>query len=422
MDLIGIGKRVQIYVDEDDSLDGKSLYLAILEKLHAEGAAGATVTRGIAGFGAHSQVHTARFADLASSLPLLITWVDAPDRVERLLPALSAMVAEGLITVETVAVAKYAHRELSAQRLDTTVDKLMTRAVTVVRPTTPLGEIVDRMTEQRLRAVPVVDERDVVVGIITNGDLVERGGLVARLELLAALDGAAPAAGLADAPARTAADIMTRDPVTIGPDAPSQQAVELMLQRGLKRLLVVDVEGRLLGILSRVDVLRVLGQAFPAPDGEPPLPRGPASVVGDAMSRYVPVVREQARLAEVVDAVLSTRLHCAVVMDAEGNVRGTVTDANVLRRLDPRQRTGLLGMLMGRDRALLTEAGHTVAKDLMTQPAPTVTATTPLVDAARRMVEEAQKLLVVVDPAGKLLGLLDRAQLLAAARPPSPLA
>src|SRR5204862_5653323 len=91
MNIVGIGKRVQIYIDEADRTDHESLYLAILQRLRAEGAAGASVVRGIAGFGAHSQIHSAHLVDILSPLPLVITWIDAPERVERLLPAICEM-------------------------------------------------------------------------------------------------------------------------------------------------------------------------------------------------------------------------------------------------------------------------------------------------------------------------------------------
>lgn len=111
MTLDGEGKRVQVFIDENDHVKGQSLYLVILETLRNGGAAGATVTRGIAGFGAHSRIHTARLADIFQSLPLVITWVDAADIVERLLPTITDLVQEGLITVEDVHILKYSHRD-----------------------------------------------------------------------------------------------------------------------------------------------------------------------------------------------------------------------------------------------------------------------------------------------------------------------
>ena len=62
--------------------------------------------------GAHNQIHTATLVDVASPLPVIVEWIDTPERVDRLLARFCDMVAEGLVTVETVQVAKFAHRVL----------------------------------------------------------------------------------------------------------------------------------------------------------------------------------------------------------------------------------------------------------------------------------------------------------------------
>ena len=70
------------------------------------------MTRGIAGFGVPGHIRTARFVDIVSPLPLVITWIDDPDRVERLLPTISELVPRRLITVEEVGIAKSSHPQL----------------------------------------------------------------------------------------------------------------------------------------------------------------------------------------------------------------------------------------------------------------------------------------------------------------------
>ena len=104
-------KLVRIYIGESDLWHGRPLYLALIEKLRREGASGASVFRGIAGFGAHSRIHTATVLRLSEDLPILVEWVDTGEQVERLLPEISAMVAEGLITAEDVDVLFYQHRD-----------------------------------------------------------------------------------------------------------------------------------------------------------------------------------------------------------------------------------------------------------------------------------------------------------------------
>src|SRR5579884_1287515 len=102
MDVIGVGKKVRLYFGESDQIDGKPLFLVVLEALRAEGCAGATVLRGVAGFGAHSRIHTATLGRLSEDLPIVVEWVDAPERVDRILPKIASLVVEGMITVEDV--------------------------------------------------------------------------------------------------------------------------------------------------------------------------------------------------------------------------------------------------------------------------------------------------------------------------------
>jgi uncharacterized protein len=99
---------VRIFLGEGDQWRGRSLHLALLERLRREGAAGATVLRGIAGFGARSVVHTTHLLELSEDLPILVEFVDTQEQVERLLPVLDEMVSEGLVTMEKVRVLKYA--------------------------------------------------------------------------------------------------------------------------------------------------------------------------------------------------------------------------------------------------------------------------------------------------------------------------
>jgi PII-like signaling protein len=111
MDITGRGTRVRIYFGESDRYHGRALWSTFLEFLRAEGAAGATVIRGIGGYGAHSRIHTARLVELSSDLPLILEWVDAEERVARLLPRLAAMLDGGLVTTDPVEIVRYTPHE-----------------------------------------------------------------------------------------------------------------------------------------------------------------------------------------------------------------------------------------------------------------------------------------------------------------------
>jgi hypothetical protein len=109
--LSGDGVLARIFIGDSDRWDGRPLYEAIVEKLRSAGIAGATVTRGFMGFGAHSRLHTAKILRLSEDLPVIIEVVDTAEKINGVLPELDSMVQEGLVTLEKVRVLKYRHRK-----------------------------------------------------------------------------------------------------------------------------------------------------------------------------------------------------------------------------------------------------------------------------------------------------------------------
>lgn len=105
------GVLLRVFVGESDTLRGKALYEHIVLKARDLNMAGATVLRGIMGYGAHSRIHTAKLLRLSEDLPVVIEIVDTEENVRKLLPFLNETVKEGLITLERVQVIKYKHRE-----------------------------------------------------------------------------------------------------------------------------------------------------------------------------------------------------------------------------------------------------------------------------------------------------------------------
>jgi uncharacterized protein len=110
MKLEGEGKLLRIFIGESDRWHGKPLYEAIVLAAREHGLAGATVLRGPMGFGANSLIHTAKIVRLSEDLPMIVEIVDAEDKIRGFLPLLDEMVAEGLITLETVHILSYRAR------------------------------------------------------------------------------------------------------------------------------------------------------------------------------------------------------------------------------------------------------------------------------------------------------------------------
>ena len=111
MKLEGEGKLLRIFIGESDKHGRKPLYQAIVEMLRKEGMAGATVLRGIEGFGATSHLHTARILRLSEDLPIVIEVADTAERIEAIMPRIDEMVREGMVTLERVEVVTYRTQE-----------------------------------------------------------------------------------------------------------------------------------------------------------------------------------------------------------------------------------------------------------------------------------------------------------------------
>jgi PII-like signaling protein len=100
---------LRIFIGETDSYNGKPLYEQIVLKARELNLVGATVVRGIMGFGADSRMHTAKILRLSEDLPIIIQIVDTEENLQKLQPFLDEAVEEGLITLEKVKVIKYRH-------------------------------------------------------------------------------------------------------------------------------------------------------------------------------------------------------------------------------------------------------------------------------------------------------------------------
>lgn len=105
--LEGNAQKLSAYIGEVDTYEGKPLHEALVESARVGGCAGATVLRGLGGYGCTSRTHGTRAMRMSQDLPVVVQVIDAPDRIAALAEVFAAMVGDGLITVEEVRVVAY---------------------------------------------------------------------------------------------------------------------------------------------------------------------------------------------------------------------------------------------------------------------------------------------------------------------------
>ena len=107
--LVGEQQLMRIFIGESDRHGQRPLYEALVELLRREGFAGATILRGICGFGANRVYHTQKLLDLSADMPIIIEVVDSQEKISAIMPQIDALMGGGMITLEKAAVIRYSH-------------------------------------------------------------------------------------------------------------------------------------------------------------------------------------------------------------------------------------------------------------------------------------------------------------------------
>ena len=294
--------------------------------------------------------------------------------------------------------------------LSMNVEDIMARDVAAVQPDTPLGDVVELLIRRGIKAVPVVDAEGSVVGMITGGDLLERGGLRHRLSLVKTLDTEIVAGQLRDLTSggQTAHDVMTPDPLTLRARTRVSAAARIMAERRFKRLPVVDEDGKLVGILARLDVLRSVAHMAQEPPTQLAGPQESGRLVREFMTTSLPTVAPDSPAADVLQRLAASPYRRVVVVDAQRKVLGIITDHELIQHVGPEPRAGLLKVLAGRTAPLQEMRLTGRAEDMMIRNTVTVTDDAPIMEALELMIANRVKRLPVIDDAQRLVGMVDR--------------
>jgi CBS domain-containing protein len=404
---------LRIYIGESDHWRGQSLESALLETLRSRGMAGATVFRGVAGFGAHSRIHTTAIEVLSMDLPVVIETIDAPEQIAAILEVIYPMVREGLITLQDVQIVKYTHRFLNPLPADRLVSEVMTRGVVAIAQDAKVVTAWKQMLEKRIKAMPVTDTAGRVVGILTDGDLLERGGVQQRLSVAIRLDAAEiqqEMRALESSP-QIVAEVMTKPVVTVLESDTLGEVTSRMVKANLKRLPVVNLDGKLVGMLSRLDILRQVANTPPPVLPEEQIFPHALRLVRDIMTMDIPMVSQDEDLSAIIEKFSRSNSHRLIVVDAQGKAIGLISASDVVARVQPAKRGSILEAL----RQIGKPApGKETAFELMSPGPLTAPPDLSISEAVKKMLADSRKWLVVADELGKPLGLVNRELLLEA--------
>jgi CBS domain-containing protein len=369
-------------------------------------------------------IHRASILRLSMDLPLVIIVVDRPERIDRIIGPLREMAPSALITVQEVEVVQ-SGAPFKEGLPDVKVSEVMQREVATLHPDSPITAVVELLLDKDFTAVPVVDDQDKVVGMVSDNDLLTRGGMKVTISLKRATD-LDYVRGLHDSlenPHRKVSEVMTSQVVTITPDAILARAARLMVEKHLKRLPVVDSDGKLVGILGRLDILNTIA-AVHLPQWHPAAhPAGAQATVADVMTREVPTVHDSAAVEEIFELLVSSSHKRVVVVDDKRQVVGIIADSDLISRVSRESWPGILEVLISKVPigTVSTEARRHIqklrarsAREFMTRDVITVRDKMPVASALALSAEKRVKRLPVVNAEGELVGIAGRTEMMRA--------
>lgn len=415
---------IEIFTSEAARFQHKPVAEAVVQFVHGlKIAARCIVSRGSGGCYENGELASSRIEILSFNMPLKIEIILPRAELDTVLPAIERMVTDGIVVVEEMEIR--CHR--TSKRLipgALRVRDAMTPSPACVGPNTAVDEVVMLLLAAPFHGVPVVDNAQRPVGIVTESDLIERAGLPVRLGLLDQFDQHKVDGLLASFAAKNVKDIMTRPAIVVSDDDHVTTAVETMLGERVKRLPVVNRDGKLVGMLSRLDVFRTITKESPnwKDMRTHHVEISNVRLVSDIMRSDVPTVGPEASLDSLIDLIDPTDAHRPIVVNAGGRLLGIVFDSNLFAAF-AEHRTRFWDILVGKlpfsetarkHRDLLERARALSAGEIMTKDLVNIAPEAPVEEAIRLMVEHKIKILPVVDDRRVFKGIITRDLLLRA--------
>ncbi len=410
-------KAIEIFTNEEARYRGKPVADAVIEYVSGlKIAARCIVTRGIAGCYESGEVATGRLEVLSFNLPIRIYIVLPAAATDQVLAGLDQLVGSGILALHDLTVVSHKAANTFFPR-QMTVRDVMTVEPARVETDSPASEAARLLLSSIFTGLPVVDAGGRPVGVVTQGDLIAKGGLPLRLGLLAESAQGDEEAVMATLGRKRVEEIMTAPAVIIQEDRPLTEAVDIMLTNKLKRLPVVGKGGRLVGMLSRLDIFKTVMRE--APDWEAfraqEITVNNLRTVKDIVRRDTRTVSPETTIDTVIRIINGNDIQCVAVVNGNGTLIGMIADSDLLHyfKPDPEGLRALFARLAhpsGKD--LAERLAATTAFDVMCSDLLTVEEDMLIEDAIRLMTEKRLKRLPVIDVAGRFKGMISRDSLL----------
>ena len=415
---------VRIYTSEEARYEGKPLSQAILNYVHGlKISARCLVSKAAAGCYENGEIATFGVEVLSYNMPLEITVILPSGEKDAVLPVLERMTEDGIMTVEEKEVLWHKSRKQLIPR-QVKVRDIMTAGPVSVPVTAPAVEIIKILAEAGFRGIPVTGSDGRPAGIVTQGDLLRRAGMPLQLGLLTDLAAHHLKVLEKTLSGFSAKDLMSSPVVIVNEEENLSAAVEMMLKNSLKRLPVLDKDGKLAGMLSRLDVFKTILEK--TPDWQS-LKRSEVilsnvKTVREAMRQDTPVLPPDAPVWDAVKLIETTDIKRVAVVGVDGKLLGLISDSVLLNAFSE-HKAGIWDYFVSklsftaagrRNKEFLRALRAKTAGEIMRTDIFSLREDDPIDEAIKLMVAKQLKRVPVLDKDGVFKGMLTRDSILRA--------
>ena len=413
---------IEIFTSEEARCKNLPLYEAIIRLVRGKKIAGRCVVyKGTDACYENGELATHNLLALSFNMPVKIEILLPSPETDTILQELEEMVAEGIIAIRELSIHCHKTRKHLIPR-QIRVSDIMTGSPETVFPSTPVSKVAKLLLSATFTGVPVVDSKNRTVGIVTQGDLIYRANMPLRIGLLNMSDRSCVEKIFESMAEIKTEEVMSSPAVTAFSDMFVTEAVSLMLEKTVKRLPVVDKNGVLTGILSRLDIFRTITKE--SPDWSRLNSRnivvGNLRFVSDIMRRDTQTVLPEASAEDVIRIIDSDDIQRVAVVDSSNRFMGLISDKHLLSAFSVDQ-SGIWDYLSGlvsfsekgrRHKQLQKKLREKTAADIMETDLITVGEETGIDEAIKIMTEKGLKRLPVLDEERRYKGMISREALL----------
>jgi CBS domain-containing protein len=325
---------IRVYTSEKARYEGKDLSQAIESYVRSlKIAARCAILRSIGGCYENGETASTHIVELSYDLPLIVEIILPQADAKGLLERLDTMVVDGVVAVLPASVTSH-RTSASLVPKNLRVRDIMTRNPVCAHTDFSVRSAAELLFDNSLKSLPVIDMDKRCVGIITQGDLMARAGMPVRLGLMPLLPEHERERWLCSCEELRCEEVMTKSPTVVKEDARLADAIRIMNREKRKRMPVLDDHGAVVGMLSRIDVLRTIAMTK---GSEASLEVS----MGDHYARYVEELTDRDTLSlqdsvglkSAIDTLIANGEQRAAVVDQDGRLVGIITDQILVRAL-----------------------------------------------------------------------------------------